>query len=150
MSVTIDQLRRNLDSTRQRAHARCIACGSTDGHTPRLQFIPNAQGGVEATFHPSPSYEGYEGILHGGVIATLLDAAMTNCLFAQGQCAVTADLHLRYRHPVASGEPCHLRAWIERQTRPLFVLRGELWQANELRVTATAKFMQQVARKDEG
>lgn len=145
MSATIETLRRKLDSTRQKAHARCIACGSTDGNAPRLRFVPNAQGGVEASFHPTPLHEGYQGILHGGVIATLLDAAMTNCLFAQGQCAVTADLHIRYRHPVASGESCHLRAWTERTTRPLFVLRSELWQGNQLRVTATAKFMEQPA-----
>lgn len=142
MSATIERLRQNLDCTRQKAHARCIACGSTDGHAPRLRFVPNAEGGVEAFFHPTPFHEGYQGILHGGVIATLLDAAMTNCLFAQGHTAVTADLHIRYRHPVASDEPCHLRAWIERTTRPLFVLRSELWQADQLRVTATAKFME--------
>ncbi len=143
MSATIDQLRQRLNATREKAHARCIACGSTDGHAPRLKFIPNSEGGVEAVFHPTSFHQGYEGILHGGVIATLLDAAMTNCLFARGHCGVTADLHIRYRHPVASGKPCTLYAWIERETRPLFVLRAELRQGGKLHVVATAKFMEQ-------
>ncbi len=140
LATTTSQQR--LDRTRQAAHRHCIACGSTDGAVPRLRFTATPDVGVEATFLPSPLYEGYVGILHGGVIATLLDAAMTNCLFAHGRHAVTADLHIRYRRPVASGEACNLRAWIERSTGPLFLLRAELRQSNRLQVTATGKFMQ--------
>ncbi len=80
-------------------------------------------------------------MLHGGVIATLLDAAMTNCLFAHGHCGVTADLRVRYRHPVVSGEACVLRARIERAAAPLFVLTAELRQNGRCKATATGKFM---------
>ncbi len=74
--------------------------------------------------------------------ATLLDAAMTNCLFAQGCCAVTADLHIRYRLPVTSTSTCVVRAWVEHSTPPLFVLRAELTQECSVCATATAKFME--------
>ena len=139
--MTTDELQQCLDRIRREVHAHCVACGSTNEHAPRLRFVASPQGGVTTSFQPNTGDEGYNGILHGGVIATLLDAAMTNCLFAQGHCGFTADLHVRYRHPVTSGEPCALRAWIERSSSPLFTLRAELRQANQLRVTATGKFM---------
>ncbi len=139
--MTIEALQERLDRTRRDAHAHCIACGTTNGHAPRLRFMSTSDGGVQTTFQPDPSLEGYDGMLHGGIIATLLDAAMTNCLFAQGHCGVTADLRLRYRHPVTSCEACTLRAWIERAQRTLFTMRAELRQADQVRVTATAKFM---------
>jgi uncharacterized protein (TIGR00369 family) len=137
----VDFLQQRLATTRADAHPACIACGGRNGRVPRVQFVPAEDGAVEATVLAGHAYEGYSGMVHGGVIATLLDAAMTNCLFAQGFRAVTADLHVRYRHPVMSGEACKLRAHIERAAPPLFVLRAELWQSTQLRVTATGKFM---------
>lgn len=134
-----------LATTRARAHARCVACGTRDGGPARVRFRVTDDGGVQACLPTCAEYEGYPGMLHGGVIATLLDAAMTNCLFAHGHCGLTGDLHLRYRHPVESAGSCVVRAWIERASPPLFVLRAELWQANELRARATAKFMGQRA-----
>jgi uncharacterized protein (TIGR00369 family) len=107
-----------------------------------LQFAPRPDGSVEAVFPGGDTYQGYTGVLHGGVIAMLLDAAMTNCLFAQERRGVTADLAVRFRHPVASGEPARLRAWVERSVPPLYLLRAELWQADQLRATATGKFME--------
>lgn len=134
-------LQKRLADTRAAAHAHCVVCGSRDGAAPRVRFTAEEDGGVSAEFVVGESYEGYPGILHGGVIATLLDAAMTNCLFAQGHCGLTADLHIRYRHPVRSGVPCALQAWIERKTAPLYVLRAELRQDGLLRVTGVAKFL---------
>jgi acyl-coenzyme A thioesterase PaaI-like protein len=36
-------------------------------------------------------------MLHGGVISSILDGTMTNCLFAHGTVAVTAELRVRFR-----------------------------------------------------
>jgi uncharacterized protein (TIGR00369 family) len=130
-----------LEETRAQAHGRCVVCGHADGHAPRLRFAVAADGSVQATFQPDRAYEGYSGILHGGVIATLLDAAMTNCLFAHGRCGLTAELCVRFRHPVVSDALLQLRAYVERASSPLFVLRGELRQAGQVRATAVGKFL---------
>lgn len=141
MPVTTEGGQETLDQTRRAAHPHCIACGAQIGSTPRLHFVTTSDEGVEAVFQPSPAYEGYEGLVHGGVIATLLDAAMTNCLFARGLRGLTADLHVRYRHSVLVSGSCLLRSWVERATPPLFVLKAELWQDGQMRVTGTGKFM---------
>lgn len=131
-----------LAANRATTHAGCVVCGHSNEHPPRVDFTVQEDQSVEATVVGGEHYEGYAGLMHGGVIATLLDAAMTNCLFARGERAVTADLHIRYRHPVASQEPAHVRAWLERDNKPLFVMHAELRQAGKLLVSAIGKFMQ--------
>lgn len=130
-----------LEETRTQAHGCCAVCGRVAGHTPRLRFAVRDDGSVQAFFQPDRTYEGYDGMLHGGVIATLLDAAMTHCLFAHGRCGLTAELCVRFRHPVLTAAPVRLRAWVERASAPLFVLRAEIEQEGRLRATAVGKFM---------
>lgn len=86
--------------------------------------------------------QGYTGMLHGGVIASLLDSAMTNCLFQQGINAVTGDLRIRYRHPTPCNAELFLRARVVSEKRPLFELKAELLIGAQITAHATAKFME--------
>jgi uncharacterized protein (TIGR00369 family) len=49
------------------------------------------------------SFEGHPGYLHGGIIATLLDEAMSKAVRALGRPSVTAKMEVEYRRPVPSG-----------------------------------------------
>jgi uncharacterized protein (TIGR00369 family) len=53
---------------------------------------------------PQSVHQGYDGIVHGGILATLMDEAMVYCLWSQGIPVVTAKMSLRYREPVEIGE----------------------------------------------
>lgn len=74
-----------------------------------LRFVAT-KGGVNALFKAESLWQGYQGVLHGGMISTLLDAAMTHCLFHQGIEAVTADLQVRFLKPVSCDQMLELRA----------------------------------------
>ena len=102
-------------------------------------------GSVSASFDCGKEFAGYDGCIHGGVIALLLDGGMTNCLFAHGHVAMTAKLNVRYCHLVSTEEPATVRAWIERSRALLHVLRAEVIQAGITKATATGKFMPQRA-----
>lgn len=65
-------------------------------------------GGVCCTLEADPAWQGYSGTLHGGMICTLLDAAMTHCLFSLGLEGVTADLQVRFLNPVPVPGDCLL------------------------------------------
>jgi acyl-coenzyme A thioesterase PaaI-like protein len=80
-------------------------------------------------------------MIHGGIVSTLLDAAMTNCLFALGHVAVTADLHVRFRHPLSTGQDAVVRAWVTRAAVPLFILEAQITQDGNIKATAVGKFM---------
>lgn len=108
-----------------------------------LQYRLQADGAVLATFLGNCALEGYSGLLHGGVIAAMLDGAMTNCLFAHGIRAVTAELKVRYLAPVMSAESVNVRAWLEEESsrHGLFLLRGEINQGGNVKARAQSKFV---------
>jgi uncharacterized protein (TIGR00369 family) len=131
-----------LDALRGRVHPRCIVCGAGNPMGLGLHFTVAEDGAVESTFAGSEVFEGYTGRLHGGLIAALLDGAMTNCLFAHGCEAVTAELTVRYRHPVAPTTRMTLRAWLTESHEPLHLLRAELRQGEQVKAVASGKFLQ--------
>ena len=76
------------------------------------------------------------------MIASLLDGAMTNCLFAHGHVAMTGELKVRYRKPVLIGEEMLIRAWITQSHSPLHLLKAELRQEGCVKAIASAKFVE--------
>jgi len=141
MPPTIEQQQHILDTTKQRAHPGCVSCSSASPLGLGLKFLVREAGGVEATFSCQEIYQGYPGLLHGGVTSMLLDSAMTNCLFSQGKVAVTARLIVRFLLPVATDNTAVIRAWLRDISPPLFVLEAELVQDGQVMAHAAGKFI---------
>ncbi|MFP4054653.1 MAG: PaaI family thioesterase [Phycisphaerae bacterium] len=146
MFATTDPRQDVLERTRRDAHPMCVVCGRSSDCGLGLRFRVLGDGSVSADFRCNCDHQGYEGVLHGGVISSLLDGAMTNCLFASGVTAVTAELKVRFRHPVDLDEPMSVRAWQTRSQSPLHVLSAEIVQAGQVRATAAGKFMERPQR----
>ncbi|MBT3377848.1 MAG: PaaI family thioesterase [Lentisphaerae bacterium] len=123
-------------------HPNCVVCAAANLAGLGLDFRIQQDEAVEADFGCPEALQGYPGILHGGVIATVLDGAMANCLFTRRIEAVTADLRIRYRHPVSTGTKATVRAWPEESHRALHVMRAQLFQDGQIKATATAKFVE--------
>jgi acyl-coenzyme A thioesterase PaaI-like protein len=96
-----------------------------------------------ATFQCDETLEGYPGFLHGGVISSILDGAMGHCIFARGRAAVTAEMMIRFRHPVVIHQEATVSARIERSSYPLYLLEAQIVQADQVKATATGKFLDQ-------
>jgi uncharacterized protein (TIGR00369 family) len=124
------------------AHPGCVVCSGSNARGLRLRYARAEGDGVEAEMDCDRSLEGYGGRLHGGVIAAALDGAMTHCLFALGRTAVTAELNVRFRHPVATGRPATVRARLVRDLGPLYLLEAELVQDGIVKAAASAKFLE--------
>ena len=132
-----------LQEMRAQAHSNCVVCSPANSRSLCLKFAASDDGSVRACFDCVESFEGYAGMLHGGVIASLLDGAMTNCMFAHGVPAITAELNVRFLHPVIIDRLAAVRAWIERSSPPLHLLKAEVLQDEQLKATASGKFMEQ-------
>ena len=65
-------------------HQNCFACGSKNGAGLGLKFHKEEDGSVFGDFLADTKFESYSGIVHGGIMATLLDSAITHCLFCKG------------------------------------------------------------------
>lgn len=105
-----------------------------------LRFAVAADGSVTTEFACDARYQGYPDRLHGGIVALVLDAAMTNCLFARGVRGYTGKMQVRYRAPVALRERAVIRAWVTSERHPLYWVRAELAQAGQVCAWAEAAF----------
>ncbi len=134
-----------LDQTRHHARPWCVVCGRVHEAGLGLCFELRDDGSVEARFDCRAAHQGCSDILHGGIAAALLDAAMTNCLFAHGVAAFTAELTLRFRSPIKVGSHLTARAWMSRPHKALYGMQAELVQGGQVKATASGKFMERTA-----
>ncbi|HVM49775.1 MAG TPA: PaaI family thioesterase [Candidatus Acidoferrum sp.] len=148
MTALSQSSRARLTAIRSQAHPFCVVCSPSNPLGLGLDFAVHQDGSVSASLHGHPALEGFQGFLHGGMIASLLDGAMANCLFAQGCVALTAELKVRYRKPVIIGQEMRVRAWITRSQAPLHLLAAELQQEGCIKARASAKFLERNDRTD--
>lgn len=132
----------DVRETRARVHADCAVWSPANSRSLCLEFAASGDDGTQARFGCDKAFEGYAGMLHGGVIASLLDGAMTNYMFAHGISTITTELNVRSWHPVVVGQLATVRSWIERSSPPLYLLRGEVVQDEQLKAAALGKFME--------
>lgn len=123
------------------AHSRCFACGSENPDGLNLRFIQSDDGSVTATFTVPECYQGYPGVVQGGIVATVLDSAMTNCLFSLGVEAMTASLEMRFRAPVQTDVPLTVVASITEHRGRVYDTQARITQGGTLKVTASARFV---------
>ena len=145
MSTNVIQLRNSLepaDAIQVRppaSHAQCMAC-SPDGLLG-LRFRPDGARSVVTSVWPRPEWQGYAGILHGGMVSTLLDAAMTHCLFHHEVEAMTASLKVRFIEPAPCAGQLDLRATLSDRRRHVYLLDAELKTHGRVLARAEARFI---------
>lgn len=78
---------------------------------------------------PGRAFGGWSDIMHGGIVATLLDEAMAHAAIAAGERAVTARIEVRFRKAVPTDVPLVVEGKVQsRRGRVLEMestLRGE-------------------------
>jgi hypothetical protein len=77
---------------RARAQNRCIVCGPENPHGLRIHYMRERDGAITAEWRPTESWEGFEGIVHGGIVSTVLDEAMSKAVAAMNCEALTGEL----------------------------------------------------------
>ena len=97
--------------------SRCFACGPEHPRGLRLHFVTTEDGAMSAEWTPTSDLEGYGGIVHGGIVSTVLDEAMAKVVAAAGLQALTAELRVRFRQQTPSGAPLRIRGWIASRKR---------------------------------
>jgi acyl-coenzyme A thioesterase PaaI-like protein len=105
----------------------CFGCGRLNVHGLQLELMVDPEGdGVVTRFVPPAHAEGYRGMVHGGIISTVLDEVMAWSLYRQGIWAVTGQLTTKYRKPVLVGEPTVAVGSVLRNRGRVIEVRGEI------------------------
>ncbi len=119
----------------------CFGCSSKNPIGLKLDFIRDGEN-FYSDYTPREEFQGYPGILHGGITATLLDEVMANNLFTQGVFVVTAEMTIRYLHKIPMGERLRIYSKILKQDRRLYEMEG--WIENsqgKILAKATSKLL---------
>jgi acyl-coenzyme A thioesterase PaaI-like protein len=120
----------------------CFGCGVVNPIGLHLRFAPDGDC-VRASFIPGPDHQGFGGIVHGGIISTLLDEAMAWATAHAGIWAMTGEIRVRFRRPLNIGESTVVSARVSGVRGRLVTTAGELALVSDgLPVaTATATFV---------
>ena len=102
----------------------CFVCGPKNPIGLKLSF-DFEDGKYVTRFTPGPEHQGYTGITHGGIIATVLDEVMARMVFALGHKAVTSEMQVRLKKPARSGEELEFMGWIVSEGRRIIDCAAE-------------------------
>lgn len=119
----------------------CFGCGDQNPIGLRLKFH-RVDEDVQATFLPSKNHEGYAAMMHGGIVSTLLDEAMSWAVIDRGHLAVTAKMDVVFKRPVPVTVPLLVIGRVERDRQRLVEAAGEVRSmSGELLASARGVFM---------
>jgi acyl-coenzyme A thioesterase PaaI-like protein len=116
----------------------CFACGQLNPGGLHLDFEV-ARDRAEARYTALQSHQGYDGLLHGGVVTALLDEAMGWAIFHQGVWGITARISVTFRQPVPIGEDLRVIGEIGRDRGRVIETRGTVERALDGAVLAEAE-----------
>ena len=103
----------------------CFACGRLNPCGLKLQF--EEQDDTYIThFTGAPTHQGYDGIMHGGIVSTLLDEIMARYIYAKGVTAVTARLEIKYLKPTPIGVPLLVKGRIIKNRGRIYETAGTI------------------------
>ena len=103
----------------------CFACGEINPIGLKLKFREVGDRYV-TTFTPGKEHQGYDGIVHGGIISALLDEIMARYPYAKGINTVTARLEVRFRQPTRIGQELTVSGWVTNQRGKMTELAGNV------------------------
>jgi acyl-coenzyme A thioesterase PaaI-like protein len=119
----------------------CFGCGANPMgfHLPQ----PDREGAdrYETRFSFDERHQGGPGLVHGGLVAALLDEACGMVATWYRFPSVTGRMFLHYRRPVPINRSLLVRAWVEETKGRRVHVRGEVWDADEALAEARMAFV---------
>ncbi len=125
-----------------RDNQKCYVCGKKNPIGLAVEFeIDAAARSIQAKFVPQDVHEGYEGIVHGGILSALLDEAMVKLAFGLGIPAVTAEILVKFKSPASAGEELSISGMLTQETRRLIQAEARIERGAVVVAEAAAKLL---------
>jgi uncharacterized protein (TIGR00369 family) len=121
----------------------CFVCGENNPVGLRQRF--ETDGSIVRTrFTPRPEHAGFKGVIHGGILATLLDEIMVwACAVKARKFGFCAEMTVRFQRPAIPGDELLVEAELVTDRRgKIFEAKAEVRNAQgEVLALATGKYM---------
>ena len=116
----------------------CFACGADNpiGLKMKVDFFPD---GAKAIVIPKKEYQGWNNVIHGGIIATFLDEIMAHAIFAHVGDAVTTSFSMTLRHKLEVGYKVEIIGRVKERKRRAVLAEAEIRGADNGTVIARAE-----------
>ena len=117
----------------------CYVCGSKNPLGLRLHFEHPKKGFLRSTVVFAKEHQGFKGIVHGGMMAMVLDEMMVNLAWKEGIPAVTVELNVRLKKAAKIGQKVLLEGHLGKgRGRVLHASSEAKNQKGEVLASATA------------
>jgi uncharacterized protein (TIGR00369 family) len=105
---------------------KCFVCGQNNPIGLKMSFR-NDGGVARAEFTPDKLYQGWSGVLHGGITMALLDEAVSYAALFAGVNAITAKMDVRLRRLIPIGEPLSITGTVVQKKGKLVITEGAIF-----------------------
>jgi uncharacterized protein (TIGR00369 family) len=113
--------------THLRDNDHCYVCGKKNPAGLGIKFeIDKTAKTIRASFIPASMHQGYEGIVHGGILSCLLDEAMAKLAFTVGLAAVTAEITIKFKASALPGQELLVSGWLTHESRHLLLAEAKI------------------------
>jgi uncharacterized protein (TIGR00369 family) len=104
----------------------CFVCGRENPIGLHMHFYADQDGLVYADFVARAEHQGFPGVMHGGLVTSLLDELIGRTAIVSDIWCMTVKLEVRFRKPVPIGAPLKLKGEIVKISGRLLEGRGEI------------------------
>ncbi len=124
----------------------CFVCGKDNPKGMHLRFY-RQNGKVSAKFSLPNFYQGYNNVIHGGIIALILDEAMAH-LQGERERFLTGKLTVRFHNPLLAGEEVEVNAKIKENRKRFKVTQARMVKVCSGETVAEAEALMFVINKE--
>jgi len=120
----------------------CFVCGDRNPDGLHLDWeLDEDESCLRTRFVPEKRFQGWKDVLHGGIVATILDEIMVNHGVLTGDPVVSVELTTRYRNPASIDSTIEFEGFSEPLKGKLFRGEAKCTQDGTLIAEATSKLM---------
>lgn len=121
------------------SYSGCFFCGKGNPIGVKLDLYVDG-GEVKASFNLPDLYEGYKGMIHGGILSGVLDEVMWWAVaWRTGRACLTVEMTVRYKRPTPVKRRYRARARAVEVSSKIAMAEGEIEDLTEGKVCSTAK-----------
>ncbi len=91
---------------KQPSASMCFICGRDNPVGLKMSFYDDGADTVQSVVTPADHFQGYPGVLHGGIVASILDEVVGRSVMSgdHHRFMMTVSMNVQYRHPVPTGQ----------------------------------------------
>ncbi len=123
----------------EQVYENCFVCGKKNPIGLKMSF--NYQDKLATASFALPKHlEGYDGIIHGGIVSAILDEAMAKIILHNNIKAFTVNLNVDFKKPLKPEHPYVVEGSISVLRKKTVLTTASIFDGNTIYATAAAKF----------